>query len=699
MELLSPAGHWEAMVAAVQSGADSVYFGCGGFNARRGAKNFTPEELSPAVAYCHLRGVKVYLTVNTLVTDRELAAAGDLLRQASRAGVDAVIVQDWGLAALAREIVPDLPLHGSTQMTVHSLAGVEAAARLGMGCVVLSREVSREDMAHICRNSPIKIEVFAHGALCMCYSGQCAMSALIGGRSGNRGACAQPCRLPYRLDEGKAGHPLSLKDACLVSHLRELRDMGVSILKLEGRMKRPEYVAVVTEIYARLLREDRLPTGEELRELEQAFSRQGFTDGYWRGRPGPGMFGVRPEGERAPEELFQAARAAYSREDRRTVPVAMEAAVLAGAPARLTVTDGEGRSAAAQGPVPEAARTRPLTAGDLEARLAKTGGTVFRPERVRVQVEEGLSLPASAVNALRRDALDRLAELRQAPPSRREADPAPLPPAEKAAAPIAYTVSLSDPRQLTSELLDLSPAVVYLPAERIGEFNLSPYVNRGVEFCALLPRICMDHEGEALIALLGEAGDRGCVSAALGTLGQGALAREAGFTVLRGDFGLNLFNSRSLLEVKSWGLRSAAVSFELRWEQVRDLQKYLPCEAMAYGRLPLMITENCLVANGLGCRSRDLRGPCREGHVLTDRRGERFPILPAFGCRSEIQNSKALFLADKPELGRCGLAYGRLRFTTETAAECVRLLALYQGREAGSPPEGFTRGLFYRGVE
>ena len=435
MELLSPAGHWEAMVAAVQSGADSVYFGCGGFNARRGAKNFTPEELSPAVAYCHLRGVKVYLTVNTLVTDRELAAAGDLLRQASRAGVDAVIVQDWGLAALAREIVPDLPLHGSTQMTVHSLAGVEAAARLGMGCVVLSREVSREDMAHICRNSPIKIEVFAHGALCMCYSGQCAMSALIGGRSGNRGACAQPCRLPYRLDEGKAGHPLSLKDACLVSHLRELRDMGVSILKLEGRMKRPEYVAVVTEIYARLLREDRLPTGEELRELEQAFSRQGFTDGYWRGRPGPGMFGVRPEGERAPEELFQAARAAYSREDRRTVPVAMEAAVLAGAPARLTVTDGEGRSAAAQGPVPEAARTRPLTAGDLEARLAKTGGTVFRPGRVRVQVEEGLSLPASAVNALRREALDRLAELRQAPPSRREADPAPLPPAEAAAAP------------------------------------------------------------------------------------------------------------------------------------------------------------------------------------------------------------------------------------------------------------------------
>ena len=197
----------------------------------------------------------MYLTVNTLLSDRELPQAEELLRLASRCGVDGVIVQDWGLAALARKAVPDLPLHGSTQMTVHTLAGAEEAARLGMRCVVLGRELSREDAAFICRNSPIAIEVFAHGALCMCWSGQCAMSALIGRRSGNRGACAQPCRLPYRFDGGKPGHPLSLKDASLADHLAELRDMGVSILKLEGRMKRPEYVAVVTRIYAALLQE------------------------------------------------------------------------------------------------------------------------------------------------------------------------------------------------------------------------------------------------------------------------------------------------------------------------------------------------------------------------------------------------------------------------------------------------------------
>ena len=313
MELLSPAGHWEAMAAAVQNGADAVYLGCGSLNARRGAKNFTAKDLPRVRDYCRLRGVKVYLTLNTLASDREMAEAEDLLRRASRCGVDGVIVQDWGLAALAREIVPDLPLHGSTQMTVHSLAGVEKAAALGMKCVVLGRELSEADIRHICRHSPIDIEVFAHGALCMCWSGQCAMSAIIGQRSGNRGLCAQPCRLPYRMDNGKAGHPLSLKDMNLASHLGELEEMGVSVLKLEGRMKRPEYVAVITRIYAALLREKRLPTAEELKALEQAFSRSGFTDGYWRGKTGPHMFGTRPENTPSPDGLFREARQASFR--------------------------------------------------------------------------------------------------------------------------------------------------------------------------------------------------------------------------------------------------------------------------------------------------------------------------------------------------------------------------------------------------
>ena len=296
MEILSPAGSQEAMRAAVCAGADAVYLGFGQFNARRGAKNFTRDEFASAVSYCHLRGVKVYLTLNTLCSDREMAAAVDCAVQASRLGADAALVQDMGLVRALRQAAPDLPLHASTQMSLHSLDGVREAAELGMTRAVLARELSRRDIEYICERSPIEIEVFVHGALCMCYSGQCFMSSVIGGRSGNRGMCAQPCRLPYGWgDELVNGYPLSLKDMSLAGHLRELQDMGVASAKIEGRMKRPEYVYIVTKVYADALREGREPTREELDSLEQAFSRQGFTDGYYMEHKGPDMFGVREE--------------------------------------------------------------------------------------------------------------------------------------------------------------------------------------------------------------------------------------------------------------------------------------------------------------------------------------------------------------------------------------------------------------------
>ena len=289
MELLAPAGSPEALQAAVQAGADAVYLGFGPLNARRNAKNFTREQLEAAVDYCHLRGVKVYLTLNTLLFDRELPLAAETGRWASDLGVDAVLVQDLGVARLLRDTCPDLPLHASTQMTVHDLDGVLACADLGMTRVVLAREMPAEAIRALCQASPVEIEVFGHGALCMCYSGQCALSAVLGGRSGNRGLCAQPCRLAYRWPgEKQASHPLSLKDLSLAGQLAQLEEMGVACLKIEGRMKRPEYVAVVTAIYAAALREHREPTGQELAQLEAAFSRQGFTQGYFPGPEGPG---------------------------------------------------------------------------------------------------------------------------------------------------------------------------------------------------------------------------------------------------------------------------------------------------------------------------------------------------------------------------------------------------------------------------
>ena len=279
LELLAPAGSMEALRAAVQNGANAVYLGSGSFNARQGAKNFTPQMLTEAVKYCHVRGVQVHLTLNTLVSDRETSDVCALIRHAANADVDAFIVQDLHIVQLCKQIAPHVPIHGSTQLTVHSLPGVLFCAALGMSRVVLSRELGRDEIGYICQNSPIEIEVFAHGALCMCYSGQCYLSAAIGGRSGNRGRCAQPCRQSYGYGRWEDKYPLSLKDNCLVNYLKDLEAMDVASLKLEGRMKRPEYVAAVTGVYRAAI-DSGVVTKDMMQTLHAAFNRQGLTDGY-----------------------------------------------------------------------------------------------------------------------------------------------------------------------------------------------------------------------------------------------------------------------------------------------------------------------------------------------------------------------------------------------------------------------------------
>ncbi len=693
-EILSPAGSWDSMVAAVQCGADAVYMGVGAFNARRSAKNFTPETFAEAIAYCHLRGVKVYLTLNTLLSDRELEEAAQLLRHASKAGADAVLIQDWGVFQLARQVAPDLPVHASTQMSLFSLGGAQRAAQLGMERVVLARELSREDIRTICRGCPVEIETFAHGALCMCYSGQCAMSALIGERSGNRGRCAQPCRLPYGINQpARGGRPLSLKDANLSAYLQEMEEMGVACLKLEGRMKRPEYVAVITGIYRRLLDEKRRPTKKEQQQLTDAFSRSGFTDWYYQGKKGAEMFGSRPEKTPEPKELFAAARTAYEKEDLRTVDVTMHCTVQREKPAALTVQarrmDGQTVTATAQGPVPEEARNRSLTEAELAARLAKTGGTVFAPKEIHVTLDEGQMLPASAINALRREALGRLQEQleSQVGSGRRCAQTTPLPPAPAAAEPMGFTCSIARPEQLTDELLSCGPEIVYLPLELLPFVDLAAHAGR-TRFCAVLPRIFRTEDEAKFRRILADT--PGLAAVAVSNLGHLPIVEGLPLEI-RGDYGMNVFNSRALYFLKEQGLHSATVSFELRQAQIRDLRKHLPCEAIIYGRLPLMITENCVIQNDGACR-------CEETNELHDRTGARFPVLPVYGHRNEIQNSRILFLADKPEDLACGLRWGRLRFTTESPEECVRIFRRYLGQNDFTP-DNYTRGLFYRGVE
>ena len=694
LELLSPAGSMESVEAAVQNGADAVYFGYGAFNARRNAKNFTPEQAAQAVSYCHLRGVKVHLTLNTLLTDRELPLAAQLAAQASDMGVDALIVQDLGVVRMLKQATPDLPLHASTQMSVHSLDGVKRCADLGFQRVVLSRELSREEIRYICANSPIEIEVFVHGALCMCYSGQCYMSAVIGRRSGNRGQCAQPCRLPYGYGRFESTrYPLSLKDNCLAGELDELRRMGVASIKIEGRMKRPEYVAIVTRAYRTVLNGGKL-TPSDLQELETAFSRQGFTDGYFRGQTGSDMFGRRQEGEDT-ADLFASARATYEQGEPQRIGVRFYAMIRRGEPAQLAVEDPDGNLCRTRGPVPEQAVYRSLTPQDLEQQLKKTGGTPYLCTAVRSSLDPDLMLPASAINAMRRDVIAELtAERGRAAPAHLNAYDEP-PRYDGIAGEPQLTIAVRTAGQITSRMLSMKPTVLYVPLSELVEHpELRQRVSVETQLAAILPRVIWSGELAPVARQLRTVYEMGVRQVLAGNLGQLHIARAAGFAV-RGDFGLNIVNSRAMRYLREQGLDSQLLSFELTLPQIRDISKAVPAELLIYGRLPLMLMENCVMKNRTGICA------CQTGTVrLVDRVGEEFPIVKDPGtCRNVLLNGKKLYLLDKKDALRgMGLWALRLQFTTENPGEIDKVLMDYQGRavfDAGS----YTRGLYSRGVE
>lgn len=694
MELLAPAGSMEALRAAVCNGADAVYLGADTFNARMNARNFSAADLQEAVVYCHVRGVKVHLTLNTLVLDREMPRAAELIRLAASCGVDAFIVQDLGVVSLCRQLAPDVPIHASTQMSIHSLEGVMEAAALGCSRVVLARELPAEEIAHICKKSPVEIEVFVHGALCMCYSGQCYLSSVIGRRSGNRGQCAQPCRLPYGYGRFESTrYPLSLKDNCLVGELDELRRMGVASIKIEGRMKRPEYVAIVTRAYRTVLNGGKLMPSD-LQELETAFSRQGFTDGYFRGQTGSDMFGRRQEGEDT-ADLFASARATYEQGEPQRIGVRFYAMIRRGEPAQLAVEDPDGNLCRTRGPVPEQAVYRSLTPQDLEQQLKKTGGTPYLCTAVRSSLDPDLMLPASAINAMRRDVIAELTAKRgRAAPARLNAYDEP-PRYDGIAGEPQLTIAVRTAGQITSRMLSMKPTVLYVPLSELVEHpELRQRVGVETQLAAILPRVIWSGELVPIARQLRTVYEMGVRQVLAGNLGQLHIARAAGFAV-RGDFGLNIVNSRAMRYLREQGLDSQLLSFELTLPQIRDISKAVPAELLIYGRLPLMLMENCVMKNRTGICA------CQTGTVrLVDRVGEEFPIVKDPGtCRNVLLNGKKLYLLDKKDALRgMGLWALRLQFTTENPGEIDKVLMDYQGRavfDAGS----YTRGLYSRGVE
>ena len=693
LELLSPAGSPEAVIAAVQNGADAIYMGMGNFNARRGAKNFNDEEFEKAVRYCRIRGCKVYVTLNTLVGDREMEAAVAAARLASQKGADAILVQDLGLVRAIRQALPDIPIHASTQMSIHNLAGVEAAAEMGLTRAVLARELSLEQIKFISQHASIETEIFVHGALCFCHSGQCYMSSLIGRRSGNRGMCAQPCRMQYSLGGRMDDYPLSLKDNCLVDRLQEIEEAGVKCVKIEGRMKRPEYTAIVTKIYSKAIKEQRQPTPEEMSSLERAFSRQGFTQGYFSGDK-QDMFGTRQDTDRDSEKMFTLARRAYAEGEMRRVPVHFYTVAEKAQPIKGIAFDDDGNHAVAYGAVPERAKGQGLTDAYLTEQMFKTGGTPYNCVENKAKADPGLYLPAAEINELRRKLVSELSEQRAIPPKRRLGTMPQRPKSKSVVTDPAMIFQVLTEEQLSPELAAMKPKYIYVPLMVMADHfdKVSLFTEKGAVPVAVLPRVITDNEIKGVYNALTKVFDLGVNEALVGNLGHAMLARQAGMK-LRGDFGLNCFNSLTMEVLQQAGFISATASFELRLAQIKDLSKPIDTEIILYGRLPLMVSDQCIIRHSAG------RCNCQTPVQMSDRMGSVFPVVKEFGCRNVIYNAHKLYLADKKEdLFSAGLWGLRMMFTTESPRECVEVVKGHMGL-SDYKPNVLTRGLYYRGVD
>ena len=671
-ELLSPAGSWESMVAAVYTGADAVYLGVGSFNARRHASNFSITEqsdatssLREAVAFCHARGVKVHVALNTLVTDKEFSAALEIAKAACDCGADALIVQDRGLARRIHAAAPSMPLHASTQLSCHSPAGVRRLKDVGFSRVVLAREMSKKEIA-ACADLGVELEVFVHGALCMSVSGQCELSAMLGGRSGNRGLCAQPCRLPFAV-----GHPpkeneaaLSLKDHSLYAHIDELKELGVASLKIEGRMKRPEYVAAATAVLRGILDEKKLDT-QLLDDLQAVFSRTGFTDGYFVGKRDASLFGMRRAEDVASPAVLNRLAHLYNRELPR-VPVTLS---LTTEPLAVTATDNDGNMVSA---IDETAPTlsQPLPPERLRQSLEKSGGTPFAAV---ASEPPAAAVPLSAVNALRRQVLEDLLLLRGR------------------TKPICYNESAIPPKNTLPHgtLSGLVARVSSLSSMRgdadwwVLPLGIIPEAkNWGVE----IPRGLFGQE-EHILQQLQRAAEKGAAFALCNNVGAVPLAKQAGLTPIAGAF-MNITNSESLSAAAEDGCAAAMLSFELTFPQMRFAQGKGCVGLFAYGRQPLMLLRACPVQAAGSCLA------CGGHGSLTDRRGTEFPIQCAGEC-SELLNAVPLYLADKlSELSSFDFLY--LHFTDESPARVAKIIDEY--RRGGKPPKDFTRGLYKRGV-
>lgn len=677
-EILSPVGNSEMLEAAVRSGADAVYLGAKDFSARRNAQNFTNQELKKAIEYCHIRGVRVYLTLNILIKDNELQAAFSLARDAYNMGVDGIIIQDLGLARILHEKIPELPLHASTQLTVHTPSALLPLKELGFVQVVAAREMSKTELKALCEKAKelgIAIEVFVHGALCMSMSGQCLLSAFLGSRSGNRGLCAGPCRLPFSA-KGGTGYDLSLKDLSLLEYLNELKDLGVKSFKIEGRMKRPEYVAAATAACRQAL-DNGFVDPNLSATLKNVFSRQGFTDGYYKNRLGKEMFGIRTkEDVVSANDAFPFLHELY-RQERQSVNIGLKAEICKDKPISLTLSDGE-NSVTAYGSIPQIAKNRAVGYEECLKNLTKFGNTPYFNEGGGLKLDDGLFIPASELNSLRRQAVEMLdskrAEVNSAPSTAEYISQS----LQKKIKKPNFIARFESCDQIPDNLDGIY--AVMIPLEVTPDIKLPDGVLKIVD----IPRGILSEQ--AITERLEIFKASGFDTASCGNLSALQIAKDMGFKIFA-DTGLNISSNQALKTFGEFGINGAILSSELTAEEINLISSDIKTAFIAYGNIPLMLFKNCPLKNGISCKD------CQKDGYLTDRLNVKFPVRCRMGY-SELLNSLPIYLADR--LGEFNTDFAVLYFTKETSEQVAQIIKAYKN---GTPPtEKHTRGLYYRGT-
>lgn len=679
MEILSPAGDFESLVAAVQNGADAVYVGGSDFSARKSAKNFDDDELNKAIDYCHLRGTKLYVACNTLIKEQELNSALEFLSKIYEMGADSVIVQDLGLISVISKQLPDFPIHASTQMTVHTSDGVNVLAdNFGVKRVVLSRELSYDDIAEIRKNTKAELEVFVHGALCMSYSGECLFSSVIGGRSGNRGACAQPCRLPYTLMEGdkevtKTLPLLSPKDLCLADEIYKLNSLKIDSLKIEGRMKSPEYVAKATKVYSEAKKAG--ADKAEIEKLLSIFSRSGSSKGYFYGKTFEKQMSYN-EGSKisASRETMAEAKKSYMNENAK-IPVDMFFYGAVGENILLTVTDESGRSVTVYGDIMEEPVNRPLESERIKEQLTKLGSTPFEAGYVEVVTDGGV-VPVKAINSLRREAIEKFTDKIVSSKKRARKELGYIKEENEKIYPLSLSVEIRTPEQF-KKAKELGIKEIFVPYHLYKEINPEGAV-------CVLPPVLKDSDKIAL---------EGIDKVEINNIGQFAVCR--GKKIYAG-YSLNITNSAAFSALGKLGAEKIMVSTELTVNEIRNLETVGAVKtAMVYGRQRLMYMENCVIKSAYGCKCGD------SDFYLKDRLGIKFPIITE-NCRNVLLNSRPTYMADKfSDIKKMHLGSLSLIFTTESGEETENVIKAYmnmfEGGETVSNTE-FTRGHFYRGA-